>query len=1042
MNTSKTQFSIDRFVNQGFELIRDFPVAQFAFPSHQKKWQENPLSIPGRICNDILFYLKITPEEKSRKLLEEMYAFLDPDTHKPVLETWGRILRDPEAPLFEEETNWLPVAGNESNTDSLLFLFYMQIICSRLHLNCLHQLAEKEVKDWDRPAKELKKSSHRQLQAAIDALQGLSHPSSPPPFLRDISRQAAEEEVFFHALEYHLKKAGSYSQGLEQYSLIIEKIRPPMGVVTHTSPSLLRPCSYILMDKRIDAASGIPYNAALILSILQDIRCTEICLSALRKWPPRHTKIRENLIYTLGLLHADAAVPHLIETLKHADQYSESRSAGTSQSVLLREQKEEAIQALGRIGESSLKALPELCIYVDHPSLILKTTLAWALGELGKAQKNKYGGVGANILITMLKLLQSKHKQVFEEAVAALKKIGMPEFIHSLYLYNVGAVNILGLKPAQRGLYELSETLHYLIRTQGQAVIAVNGDSGTGKTYFCHALLEGFADISSSQILYLMRDRTQDQKIFNRMLGIKWLRQYIEPSYYQGYPKSEDEDDPELFFQKFFSENSDKKLIILDGCRDRHYFQRVIDLFYFHGKLDCEVNFRATQSTRRRNLEEREIALESVKNHLAFLEEPALEDTHFYREGFLILYDLDNSLGSRLNREEIHELFGKSRIEAWGDLIRLGDFSGPKKMLSASVQPLSLKRESADTQQKAYPDSEVQSFSAAERKFTPRLNPNLTDDPHLLLTVDMDDLKLQSIRFYALNQIAGTGADGDVFVLSFIDNRIFHFQPGRIQAHTPVLLGRDLFLISKKGNMQRISFERGVHEKFKPVHAPVCCASVYLRDMIVTGHSDGSVAVWNIPKKRLHIHQGHTGAVQSVVSDHYGYIFSLGDDGLLIRWHPEQPAQQVLHQDTGPTLRLQMIPWNRLLIHSGGSHLPPLLKILDFSKNQEKLICLNGNRPVRQTSIDQQARIVTALGYNPDEISGTLAVIDPGAGQPVCHTLNGHSGETLDCLVMGPEILTCGRDNTGRYSLRIWGSPFFVKREHTKHRISSAYQEQ
>jgi hypothetical protein len=113
-----------------------------------------------------------------------------------------------------------------------------------------------------------------------------------------------------------------------------------------------------------------------------------------------------------------------------------------------------------------------------------------------------------------------------------------------------------------------------------------------------------------------------------------------------------------------FADISPQEILYL--MRDRHYFQRVIDLFYFHGRLDCEVNFRATHSTRRCNLEEREIALESVKNHLAFLEEPALEDTHFYREGFLILYDLDNSLGSRLNREEIHELFGKSRIESWG----------------------------------------------------------------------------------------------------------------------------------------------------------------------------------------------------------------------------------------------------------------------------------------------------------------------------------------------------------------------------------------
>jgi len=44
-------------------------------------------------------------------------------------------------------------------------------------------------------------------------------------------------------------------------------------------------------------------------------------------------------------------------------------------------------------------------------------------------------------------------------------------------------------------------------------------------------------------------------------------------------------------------------LIIIDGCRDQYYFQRVIDLLYFREKLDIVVNFRANFSTRRKNLE-------------------------------------------------------------------------------------------------------------------------------------------------------------------------------------------------------------------------------------------------------------------------------------------------------------------------------------------------------------------------------------------------------------------------------------------------------
>ena len=93
----------------------------------------------------------------------------------------------------------------------------------------------------------------------------------------------------------------------------------------------------------------------------------------------------------------------------------------------------------------------------------------------------------------------------------------------------MGAVSILGLKPAQRGLNELSETLHYLLRTKKRTVMAVNGDSGTGKTYFCQAIADGFADIRPHEILYLMRDTKRGQKVFNRLLGPSLAQEAYRP---------------------------------------------------------------------------------------------------------------------------------------------------------------------------------------------------------------------------------------------------------------------------------------------------------------------------------------------------------------------------------------------------------------------------------------------------------------------------------------------------------------------------------
>lgn len=86
---------------------------------------------------------------------------------------------------------------------------------------------------------------------------------------------------------------------------------------------------------------------------------------------------------------------------------------------------------------------------------------------------------------------KEKNKEVFEGTVCVHIKINMPEFIHSLYLYHVGAINFLSLKPAEKGLTELSITLNHLIAQKEKVMVALTGDSGTEKAYFGQVLTSG-----------------------------------------------------------------------------------------------------------------------------------------------------------------------------------------------------------------------------------------------------------------------------------------------------------------------------------------------------------------------------------------------------------------------------------------------------------------------------------------------------------------------------------------------------------------------
>jgi len=1055
--------SLKNLIQASRIIVKEFDPKKLAYLDAKGEWKINPENLMGKISNELLYQMWKLGEKKRVSFIQntfypftEGYSWLQTKKIKLAFLEKSRI---DLCNLTEHEIDTAILqfysSGNRSKK-AYPYLIIFEVLAWILYYEAIRLNVESFVPDWDREAKIHKQESIAKYRDLNNFLSRLSTEkdnkafityilnrlkNASPEIFEHIVKMISEEDRLDRTISQLLDRAEDPQKKEEIFPLIIEKIQPPMGIVTHTSPALLRPCLGLLNDERIDISSGIQYHASVILSILQDPRSTESLIRALIHIPLHYTKIKENLIYTLGSLKEKKAVESITKVLEEPDKLVRSQDNGERGNIFLLEQIEEAIWALGKIGLESLQSLPHLVKYADHPSAKLKTYLAWTLGEIGKAQKEKQGGVSADIVITLLKLLKSKNKQLFEESVGALRKIDMPEFIHSLYLYNVGAVSILGLKPAQRGLYELSETLHYLINSKKRAIIAVNGDSGTGKTYFCQSIISGFGDLKPNEILYLMRDRKKDQKIFNRILGLKWLKKYIEPIYYHDYPISEEEDDPEEFLEKFLQENLDKKLIILDGCRDQNYFQRVIDMFYFRGELDVEVNFRATYSTRRLNLEEREIAIESTKTHLSFLEEPSLEDTQFYQEGLMIIYDLDNSILSRLNSQEIQELFQKRRIDSWGDLIKIGDFKKEAKSLKMISETHSIKHEDLSLKREKWPEEKVSSFLPEEKKFKPKLNDNLTEQPNLILTIESDDLKPKQIKFYAQDQIAGIGEEGSVFVLTFIDNRIFHKQLEKFTCMT--LLGRDIFLTNQKGELLNVSFERNEIVKTGKINSPVLCITSLPRNKIITGHKDGSIRIWDFINKYLLILEGHSHPILSLAVDYFGRIYSGSTDKSIKQWDIDKGVVKIIENFEGTLTHIRTYPQEKILAittaertgNNTKKNYPTNIKILDFKKGVSCVIQSPFQKTISEAKVYLDGRIITSLSVsrrkNKQE-GGNLAILSPGKETCKYKVLDGHSMETKDCLVMGPKIITCGREALKKHTIRLWGTEFFARRELSK----------
>jgi len=1017
-------------------LLREFDPRTTSFPDRTGQWRETPSTLQDRIVHQLLFQLtRLSPEALSELQAQAFAPLLG-------LEAWPGI-------LILAQTLPPQSAG----------LGLIRGLARLLQTETLRLESEQPVAPWNSEEKKRRQEAmirrsdeeadqdrllgQESRQRLLDLL-GRAGPGASS-FFRSIIRLAAEEDSLFDELKILRNRLSEPAGEEEAAACLLEKIQPSLGIVTNTSPALLLPCLSLLADPGLKLESGIPYAASVILSILRDPRSSSGLLRALERFPLSCSKLRENIIYTLGSLREEKAIPLLVALLGEADEVPAEPLSAEARLRSLVEQKVEAIWGLGKFGPASFSAIPVLARYADHPSSSLRTCLAWTLGEIGRAQKAKLGGLDADLVIALLKLLKTKNRQVFEEAVGALRRIDLPEFVHSLYLYHAGAVSLQSLLPAQRGLYELSETLHYLIQTKGRVIMAVNGDSGTGKTFFCQAIAGGFGDLKPQDILYLMRDRKSGQRVYNRILGLRWLKKNIDPAYYYDYPLSAEEDDPEAFFEQFSHENRNKKLIILDGCRDKYYFQRVIDFFYQKGALDVEVTFRAAFSTRRLNLEEREMALESVKTHLSFLEEPILEDTPFYREGIVLLYDLDNSVGSRLDREETLELFDRQKIDSWGDLIRLGSFEKEKKTGEVRAAGLDIRTEVRALENAEWTAGQAQGFRQEERHIRAHLNEDVGAEPNLLQTFDLEDLAVDRLRFYAQNQVAGTAEDGRVFVLSFIDNRLFQTRLDKIEGLT--LMGRELYALAPDGGLVEVSFERNEITRLGRRPAAACALASFGREQLFTGHEDGTICIWDLAEKRSRLCRAGRQGITAVAADQRGRICAGTAEGLFLRFDPDSGRTEILEFPGRTVALIKRYPRDKVLLVTrsrlaSAGEPDSLIHILDLENRTSSIIPLPEGGCLSSVNVYFDGRIIAGLSQprRPAGFSGpNLLIIELGQETFAASGLAGQAQGIKDCLTMGPRIISCGQEGRGQPTLRVWGTEFYVRTELSKLAVRSVW---
>ncbi len=1044
--------SINNLLQALEKVLSSFNPTTMVYLDTYGRWVENPETSRDRISNELWFTIwqRSQKDNYIGQIENLIYPFIRSES------SWDITVK-----IFENS-----VSGG-SITDTLLIV--LEVLNQLIEYNAFKMNSEVYVADWDRKGQSIRVQNSAKAKESLERIQKIlgndgqmsilletiellkekKQSSNKPESLLNsifnkVSLVIAEEEKVRQSIKDTMAELGGSKKRNVSYAIDNEDFGLALGTITGVPQALVRPCLELLFNKDIPISSGLQFEASSILGALKDPRTSKYLLEILNNCDLKYTNLRCNLIYAAGNIRQKESLKYLADVLEGKKSIDVYLCNGTNRyKQTLDWEKYEAIWALGKLGSGAIDAVPVLTKYVNSEDVNIQRALAWTMASIGKEQKQKYGGIDASIVTTLMNLLTKNDPGTLEETIYSLKRLELPDFLHTLYLHSTKTIPILSLKPSSNGLYELSETIFHLISVKKPVVMAVTGDSGTGKTYFCEAIENGFGRIQKNDILYLMRDNPKHTDIFYRLLGIKLLKELLDPEQYQNYPYSENNDNPDAFFENFIKNYSGKKLIILDGWMDESYFYHVIKTFYRKSYLDIIVNFRTTFSTKRLNLEEREGLLENVKTYLFYVEKPLIEETEFYHDSAVLIYNLDNSITSRLNKEEIFEIFNKEKVNMWGDYIRIGKFTERAEPLQILKENFTPNQEKFSFKTENISIKETPQFLPAEANFTRLLNENIEENPNLLQIIKFSDFNIKHIIYYTQGQLVCCSYDGRVGILSGINDHILYT---RVLESEPVglaLLGGDICAIDNEKSLKIVSFDKNKTTVIERADSFSSSITSDRTSTIVTGHVDGSIRIWDLKTNEIKIIKGHTDAVQAVIIDRNGRVYSGSKDKEVRVWNMAN-NKVTIFKGSESISAMGLYPDGRIVTgvnfcNNNGRVQYAKVMIVDLESNICNVLKSFNNAKINVINVYYDGRIMAGISFGNDhDIESKITILDPRSDFRQYKMLSKHGGEIRDCITMGPRIITCGSEANSEHTLRIWGTQGYVRSELNKLKLLTA----
>jgi len=311
--TALHSLSLDNFIRSGRTIIEEFNPKKFVFIDSLGQWKEDPKTIEECISNELLYHIWKLEDDKQASFIHNIfYIFKKYDSWLMAKKIKLALGEDSKSSLSSLTNNEIDKDINNSYSHSSRpkrsypFLIILEALGWILKYEAIKLNCELLVPEWNLMAKTQQQKYRKHLESLDkflnelfiekkgqkliwDTVSQLNKKS--PESIKAIPRVIAEEDRLIKTINRIHEEAKDTRKKEEVFSFIVEKIHPPMGVVTNTSAALLRSCLKLLMDDNIEIESGIQYNASVILSIPQDTRATETLLKTFERFPLYYSKI-------------------------------------------------------------------------------------------------------------------------------------------------------------------------------------------------------------------------------------------------------------------------------------------------------------------------------------------------------------------------------------------------------------------------------------------------------------------------------------------------------------------------------------------------------------------------------------------------------------------------------------------------------------------------------------------------------------------------------------------------------------------------------